>query len=101
MPLRMYLAGGCSHHTNQARIYLKMDTKSPGGLLYFNSAQFHLNGFATFDSTYTKESLKFQSRKSLTSSRDGLSLTDIKGDRRLEHEKNVTDFAVKYVVAKR
>ena len=96
----MYLAGGCSHHTNQARIYLKMDTKSPRRL-YFNSAQFHLNGFANFDSTYTKESLKFQSLKSLASSRDGLSLTDIKGDRRLEHEKNVTDFAVKYVVAKR
>ena len=28
---------GCSHHTNQARIYLKSDTKSPRGL-YFNPA---------------------------------------------------------------
>ena len=47
---------GCSHQTNQARIYLKSDTKSPRGL-YFNLAQFYLKGFASFDST--KESLKF------------------------------------------
>ena len=44
---------GCSHHTNQARIYLKSDTKSPRGL-YFNPAQFYLNGFASFDSTKEK-----------------------------------------------
>ena len=44
---------GCSHHTNRARIYLKSDTKSPRGL-YFNSAQFHLNGCSSFDSTKEK-----------------------------------------------
>ena len=41
---------GYSHHTNQVRIYLKSDTKSPRGL-YFNPAQFYLNGFASFNST--------------------------------------------------
>ena len=44
---------GCSRHTNQARIYLKSDTKSPRGL-YFNPAQFYLSGFASFDSTKEK-----------------------------------------------
>ena len=83
---------GCSHHTNQARIYLKSDTKSPRGL-YFNPAQFYLNGFASFDSTKEKFEV-------LSSSRDSLSLTAIKRDGRLEHEKEATDFAVRYVVAK-
>ena len=67
--------GGCSHHTNQARIYLKNDTKAPRGL-YFNPAQFYLNGFASFDSTKEKFEV-------LSSSRDSLSLTAIKGDGRL------------------
>ena len=83
---------GYSHHTNQARIYLKSDTKSPRGL-YFNSARFHSNGFASFDSTKEKFEV-------LSSSRDGLSLTPIKGDGRLERKKEATDLAVRYVVAK-
>ena len=83
---------GCSHHTNQARIYLKSDTKSLRGL-YFNPAQFYLNGFASFGSTKEKFEV-------LSSSRDSLSLTAIKGDGRLEHEKESTEFAVRYVVAK-
>ena len=80
---------GCSHHTNQARIYLKSDTKSLRGLC-FNSAQFHQNGFASFDSTKEKFEV-------LSSRRNGLSLTAIKGGGRLEHEKEATDFTVRYV----
>ena len=80
---------GCFHHTHQARIYLKSNTKSPRGL-YFNPAQFYLNGFASFDST--KETFEV-----LSNSRDSLSLTAIG---RLEHEKGATDFVVRYVVAK-
>ena len=83
---------GCSHHTNQARIYLKSDAESPRGL-YFNPAQLYLNGFASFDSTKEKFEV-------LSSSCDSLSLTAIKGDGRLKHEKEATDFAVRYVVAK-
>ena len=49
--VRMYLEVVLT--TNQARIYLKSDTKSPRGL-YFNPAQFYLNGFASFDSTKEK-----------------------------------------------
>ena len=81
-----------SHHTNQARIYHESDTKSPRGL-YFYSAQFHLNGCSSFDSTKEKFEV-------LSCSRDGLSLTAFKGGGRLEHEKDATDFAVRYVVAK-
>ena len=51
--VRMYVPRGCSHHTNQARIYLKSDTKSPRGL-YVNPVPFYLNGFASFDSTKEK-----------------------------------------------
>ena len=83
---------GCSHHTNQARIYHESDTKSPRGL-YFYSAQFHLNGCSSFDSTKEKFEV-------LSSSRDGLSLTAFKGGGRLEHEKDATDFVVRYIVAK-
>ena len=50
--VRMYLEV-VSRHTNQARIYLKSDTKSPRGL-YVNPVPFYLNGFASFDSTKEK-----------------------------------------------
>ena len=54
---------GCSHHTNQARIYLKSDTKSPRGL-YSNPALFYSNGFASFDSTKEKFEVLSSSRDS-------------------------------------
>ena len=56
-----------------------------------NLAQFYLNGFASFDSTKEKFEV-------LSSSRDSLSLTAIKGDGRLEHEKEATEFAVRYML---
>ena len=85
-----YVPRGCSHHTNEERIYLESDMKSPRGL-YCNTAQLHLNGFASFDGTKEKFC-----QVAATIYR----LPLLKGDGRIEHEKEATDFAVRYVLAK-